>query len=198
LFISDVRIGSDDVNEAEEAMQERIHRDMEAQRAWMDIMSPQSSILKFRLPWNLPAGNGMTLYPEGTMMLPVYGKRLTHEARLIVDRGAQDFLYENSLYEGQMSSFNRKLRTALYPSEACVFHMLGLNVRPSQDHSTPRKNRCYDCTAFQEIVGEYLLKSKKIKKSRLNYTVIEDECAHIEIRLTELYHDWEIMQQTRP
>jgi cap2 methyltransferase len=40
LFISDVRIGSDDVNEAEEAMQERIHRDMEAQRAWMNIMRP--------------------------------------------------------------------------------------------------------------------------------------------------------------
>jgi hypothetical protein len=131
------------------------------------------------------------------MMLPVYGKRLTHEARLIVDRGAHDILYENSLYEGQMSSFNRELRTALYPSEACVCRMLGLNFRPSQDHTTPHKNRCYDCTAFQLIVGEYLLKSGKIKKSRLNYTVIEEECAHIEIHLTELYHQWEIMQHRR-
>lgn len=192
LLISDIRIGSDDANETHTAMQTRIHRDMELQRGWIDVMQPQSSMLKFRLPWNL--GNGKTMYPLGTVLLPVYGKVLTHEARLVVDRGAQDHAYDNSLYEGQMAYFNRVLRIALYPSDDCVRERLKLTARPRE--TSWDNTRCYDCTAFQTIVGAYLLKSRKFSRSTLQYSTIQAECMFIEDRLTELYHSWNKMRET--
>jgi hypothetical protein len=193
LFISDIRIGSDDANESEHAMQERIHRDMESQRVWIHIMNPQSSMLKFRLPWNLD--NNKTEYPAGVVLLPVYGKRLTHEARLVVDRGADAISYDNTLYEGQMAFFNQNLRAALYPSESCVCSILNLKYRPIEGQPNPSPKRCYDCTAFQVIVGEYLQKSGKVRESQLNYRTIETECVHIEVRLGDLVHRWNTMRR---
>ncbi len=188
LFICDIRVGAEDArNETDLAQQERIHKDMEAQRGWVRIMRPESSMLKFRLPWNL--GDGKTQYAAGIVRLPVYGKRLTHEARLIVDRDAPDILYDNALYEGQMAYFNQVLRPSLYPSEACVFHMLGME--PRYDSKLSSHSRCYDCTAFQAIVAEYLVAAGKIKRSRLVYTDIEAECIHIEVHLTTLTSQWQ-------
>jgi hypothetical protein len=102
LFISDVRVGPQEAQESETVHQQRVQRDMEAQRVWMQILQPRLSILKFRLQWN--QGNGITYYPAGTVYLPVYGKKFTHEARLIVDRGTHDIPYYNKQYEGQIQS----------------------------------------------------------------------------------------------
>ncbi len=104
----------------------------------------------------------------------MYGKQFTHEARLIVDRETHDIRYNNKQYEGQMAYFNQITRPALYHGQECVRHRLGL------ESSTPHewehnRYRCYDCTAFQAIIGEYLLQSGTIKHSNLNYTVIEAE-----------------------
>ena len=198
LFISDVRVGSNDSRESDQAQQVRIQKDMEAQEGWMKIMCPLSSILKFRLPWSV--GNGKTLYPDGRIFLPVYGKELTHEARLVVDRWAPNIQYRNKLYEGQMAYFNQVLRPALYPSKN---HILKPNIITyNKDSSRTEKKgqvvqgekKCYDCTAFQMIVREYLLKSGNYMEKELDYTAINTECENIEQKLGEYVNEWETIR----
>lgn len=74
------------------------------------------------------------MYLDGTIYLPVFGKCLTHETRLMVRRGAKLVQYNNLKYERQLAYFNRIVRNlALY------------------------NGRCYDCTAFRAICGEHLI-----------------------------------------
>lgn len=130
LFISDIRVGPEDSRESDRDQQVRIHRDMYAQMDWYEALDPVMSMLKFRLPWDLEP---QTIYLEGEVQLPVFGKHLTHESRLIVGRCACLIPYDNPKYERQMAFFNRVQRVALYEG-----------------------GRCYDCTAFRRVVGEYL------------------------------------------
>ena len=162
LFISDVRVGATVENESDDAQQQRIQRDMDAQRGWLMVMRPLSSILKFRLPWC----GGMSKYLSGRIHFPVYGKSLTHEARLVVPKNALDVEYEPQLYEQQMTYYNRVLRPSIY--------------------STPIGGdpRCYDCTAFRWIVSAYTFVSTG------GYHSTDDMCIAIEMELNLLKSKW--------
>ena len=135
LFISDVRVGPDAADENDHDRQARIHKDMQDQMDWYEALSPVGSMLKFRLPWDLES---QTVYMEGEIQLPVFGKHLTHESRLIVGRNASLIPYNNTRYERQMAFFNRVLRVALY------------------DEGPYDAGRCYDCVAFRRVIAEYL------------------------------------------
>ena len=101
-------------------------------------------MLKFRLPWDL---SQYTQYLDGRIQLPIYGRRLTHESRLITHMeapeaydaslitrmGATDVLYDNGRYERQMAHFNQFVRNATYEG-----------------------GRCYDCTAFRRVIADFL------------------------------------------
>ena len=159
VFISDVRIGGEG-GESDEAQQDRIQRDMDAQRRWLERMDPVASMLKFRLPWRL----GVTNYLSGRIHFPVYGKPLTHEARLVVPRGACAVDYDNRRYEQHMAHFNQVLR----PSVQTVFG----------------RSCCYDCTAFRWIVCGYLLKTMGC------VSAIDDRCNAIELALRGYMTAW--------
>ncbi len=169
LFISDVRVGcAPGKKESDTVHQLRVKRDMDAQRGWVEIMRPLSSILKFRLPWSLEGDDGKTEYLGGRIYFPVYGKILTHEARLIVtrsdDAAALTFAkYDNKIYEKQMTFFNRVLRPAIYPAFG--------------------GNRCYDCTAFRWIICKYLAVSAGYDVGSGDYKVVDDTCNSIERKL---------------
>lgn len=125
LFVSDVRVAGPR-NETDDEHQARIERDMHAQMRWHGILNPRASLLKFRLPWNRP----FTEYLDGTLFLPIYGKRLTHEARLFVPRGAGTMQYDNQKYQRQMAYFNQVTRHARYQGDMCfdcysLVHLLG-------------------------------------------------------------------------
>ena len=161
VFISDVRVAGE-AGESDEAQQDRIQRDMDAQRRWVEIMDPVASMLKFRLPWR----RGVTNYLGGRLYFPVYGKALTHEARLVVPRGASAVDYDNRRYEQHMAHFNRVLR----PSVHTVFG---------------GRSGCYDCTAFRWIVCGYLLKT-----GELDVAAIDERCAAIELELRGYMKAW--------
>jgi hypothetical protein len=151
LFISDVRNGYKGAgNETERDHQLRIQRDMDAQLKWHDILKPAASMFKFRLPWDLESH---TLYPEGVVQLPVYGRHLTHETRLVVRRGAVAVPYDNRRYERQMAYFNRVRRAALY-----------------------QEGLCYDCMAFRAIVADYL-------GAEIRSAAVRGMCRDIELEL---------------
>jgi hypothetical protein len=170
LFISDVRVGPPIDGESADGHQDRIQRDMDAQRRWLELMCPLASILKFRLPWR----EGVTNYPSGRIYFPVYGKRLTHEARLVVPKDAPPVDYENRVYEGQMAYFNQVLRPATFRAFA--------------------GGRCYDCTSFRWIVCQFLYKSSErqfdLGSWPESYGVIDAKCFEIERELARLKAEW--------
>ena len=149
LFVSDVRIGPECKREPDIDQQRRIHKDMLAQMRWFSILDPIAGMFKFRLPWDMEP---ITEYLDGSIHLPVFGRFLTHESRLIVQRGAGMKRYVNSRYEGQMAFFNQNLRAAIYPG-----------------------GRCYDCTVFRDIVRSYLEKSVVDHEVDVLCSEIEDE-----------------------
>jgi hypothetical protein len=161
LFISDVRVGAGE-KESDDAQQDRIQRDMDAQRRWIELMHPVASMLKFRLPWR----RGVTNYLSGTIFFPVYGKALTHEARLVVPGGACAVDYDNGLYEQQMVYFNRRLRPAIQS-------VLG--------------GGCYDCTSFRWIVRGYLARTLG---NSFDPLVVDAHCIAIELELRACVTAW--------
>jgi len=151
LFISDVRIGyMGDEPESLQDHQLRIKRDMDAQLKWYEILNPMAAMFKFRLPWDL---GPYTMYPKGIIQLPVYGRHLTHEARLVVHRGAAMVSYDNRKYEGQMAYFNRVRRAAIY-----------------------EQGLCYDCMAFRAIIADYLGEG-------VHSAAVRDMCHSIDLEL---------------
>ena len=166
LFVSDVRIGSvgGGAVEADEDQQRRIHRDMLSQQGWLRIMNPVRSMLKFRLPWSLGA---VTEYVGGEICFPVYGKRLTHETRLVVPRGASQKRYDNVLYERQLAYYNQVMRPAAY----YTFGRLG----------------CYDCSSFRLIIRDFL---KASGRDCSDGELLSLECLKIELELRLLAERW--------
>jgi hypothetical protein len=126
LFVSDVRVAGKR-RESDDDQQERIQRDMRAQMGWHQILNPRASLFKFRLPWNTKS----SFYLDGTIYLPIFGKRFTHEARLLVLRGAEVVEYDNHKYERQMAYFNQ-------------------TTRQSKHHG----DMCFDCYSLHQLLGE--------------------------------------------
>jgi cap2 methyltransferase len=165
LFISDVRVGLQaGVRESGKQHQQRIHTDMVAQQEWVRVMRPRASILKFRLPW----WDGNTRYLKGDIFLPVYGRPLTHETRLIVkhEDGFSSFSYDNQRYEQQMAFFNQKMRHVYY-----------------------EEKRCYDCTAFYKIINLYCARSLN---PGFDPRIPLNKCHEIESELQVLRALWEL------
>jgi len=149
---------------------------MLSQQGWLRTMNPVSSMLKFRLPWNL--GPHSTGYLGGTVYFPVYGKKSTHECRLVVPRGAPVVYYNNRRYEGQLAYYNQVLRPATYE----VFGELG----------------CYDCTSFRLIMREFLRVSGRAETDYNNGRMISEECQRIDGLLQEFAQDWDRMRRGLP
>jgi hypothetical protein len=171
LFISDVRVGADKTrNETTQEMQRRIHNDMIAQQKWLQLMNPVSSMLKFRLPWDL---HKKTTYLGGKINFPVFGKRGTHEARLVVERGAGPTRYDNGLYEGQMACFNKLLRPAMFDLDGYI--------------------GCFDCTSFRIIVYDYLVATSKSSE----IGDVDQKCKEIVTELNKLKQTWEEIQKRK-
>eukprot|EP00727_Mastigamoeba_balamuthi_P001783 m51a1_g11601 hypothetical protein (375) ;mRNA; f:129125-131072 len=134
LFVSDIR-SADWTAVSDAEVEEAVRRDMAAQMRWCDLMCPQASMLKFRLPWE----PGLTEYLAGEAYLPVWGPLTTTEARL-VSTGLERRLWDNKQYEEQMFYFNTVMRPAMYPHG-----VRGEGI----DH-------CYDCRAEVHILEQYL------------------------------------------
>ena len=161
LFVSDVRVGiplEDEPTEAPSDHQARVHRDMIAQMGWYRRLKPKAGLLKFRLPWDLESE---TVYLQGTINFPIFGRPFTHESRLIVTGpDPQTSTYLNTTYERQMAYFNRVTRPATYTG-----------------------GKCYDCTAFSTVVATYLGVQPRAQSVYI-------ACRHIERELTLITAAW--------
>ena len=105
LFISDIRTG-DTEHQSAEMVEERVVIDHEWQKNWYNIMKPEYSMFKFRLPWD----DKKTEYLDGDIYFQPYPPITSTETRLIVSKNAKNKLYDNKKYEEQLFHFNNNVR----------------------------------------------------------------------------------------
>ncbi len=140
VFVSDIR--------TEPATEEMVMRDMEMQKGWYQMMNPELSMFKFRLPWS----PGSTPYLEGEIYIQPFPGPTSTETRLIVRKNAPIIDYDNTQYEEQLFHHNTIERNQ------CHEHVLG-DVSIEKDGI----DNCYDCAAFVHIVSEYIKTSGSSK-----------------------------------
>jgi hypothetical protein len=146
------------------ATPEVVAENMQMQRRWYDIMRPELSMFKFRLPWN----KGHTEYPLGDIYIQPFPGQSSTETRLIVKKDAKPFAYDHTMYEEQCAYHNNVMRARAYT---------GL-YRPLNLHTDTLDN-CYDCTAFLEICKLYLTVTGKPAEEADIIALAQDISAHI-------------------
>lgn len=149
LFICDIRLGGEG-----ETFEAGVERDMQMQREWMEILQPDVSLLKFRVPYTLKHGD-VYKYNAGTLLYGVWAPPTSGETRLLVQRKdiGKTHTYDFRTYEETLAFHNRFRR--LY----CFSEELAKYVAHIDQTKTPYCG-CYDCvselgalTAYAETTG---------------------------------------------
>eukprot|EP00759_Apiculatamorpha_spiralis_P057451 PhF_6_TR8659/c0_g1_i2/m.13537/K18776/MTR2, MT48; cap2 methyltransferase len=113
LFVSDIRSGK----EKNDDFDSHVEQDMDAQVRWHRILRPQSSMLKFRLPYAftfdqhtktlVPNPQRMVPYLDGDIYLPIWGRHSTTECRLVSKGYASMKPYDIQKYDSQLIWVNK-------------------------------------------------------------------------------------------
>ena len=102
VFVSDIR------KEAEK--DDVIATEMNEQASWFHIMDAKAGLMKFRMPYVTPAflfsNKYNHNYMNGTVYLPIWGRKSTTECRLYVERGCITDTYYPIEIEKSMAGFN--------------------------------------------------------------------------------------------
>jgi hypothetical protein len=151
VFLSDIRSGSDE---------EAVDRDMALQRKWIEIIKPDASMLKFRLPWR----DGQTEYFDGDIYTqPRIGPSST-ETRLIFFGPYKMKMYDNESYNNRIFYWQRHNRNAYHLSP-----LLHDGERVDLTKKIKGLCHCYDCWSEIEICKTFL---KDFKKEEANDNAI--------------------------
>jgi len=153
LFISDIRLESED----------HVDRDMSLQEEWMEILKPKMSLLKFRMSYNMKHGDKFK-YTKGDILFGIWPKSLSGETRLLVhqeDIGTK-INYDFKTYEEIMFYHNKYDRSLCYPiSELKMYSMIN---SPNNMYCP-----CFDCMSELNVLNLY---SKVMRKS-FGYTILK-------------------------
>lgn len=113
LFISDIRT-ADHRQMSQKENEEYIIKDNNSQIAWVNLMKPAKSMLKFRCPYpNII--DQPTLMFKGIVFLQIWPPPSSTETRLIVDDSFDIIEYDNLIYEEQLFYHNSVTRYKKYP-----------------------------------------------------------------------------------
>jgi hypothetical protein len=150
VFISDIRLFHNaDMSETD------VLRDMILQETWVKILTPALSLLKFRLPWNLPDVTEIT-YLKGDILYGIWPPSLSTESRLLVYR--KDAVKNNTVtyvvkdYD-EIQSYHNKYRRSF--CQAWIPKIF-------KKYITAVNNiycSCYDCIAELMVLHEYSLRT---------------------------------------
>ena len=137
VFICDIRRSTDE---------HLVWEDMQMQQRWHEIMEPEFTSLKFRLPWPehgvLQSGVNTVEYLDGDIHLPIWGWQSTTESRLVIKKGRHQGrkTYDCLVYEEEMSFFNKVVRPSIH-------------YQPVRGGGL---DGCYDCTAEVTLLRTYV------------------------------------------
>ena len=146
LFISDVRRIESGMEEDEK--EDTIIQDMRMQEKWVELLQPNYSLLKFRLPYNVRE-HPIFQYLDGEILFPVWAPQTSSESRLLVTKlpntKGKPFKYKEydvADYESAMFHFNTASRVTYFPTT----------------QSTEGFDHCYDCSAEIFILNKFFCK----------------------------------------
>lgn len=144
LLISDIRNADYIVSKfsSEEDKAKTIYDDMKLQEGWIEILNPEMSLLKFKLPWS----DSKTEYFEGTISLPIFGRYETAESRLIVPKNPRKVFYDNRKYEKEMYYFNTVTRVSYFEDQDDF----------SSYQDVTGLCHCYDCSCEIKLFKDYI------------------------------------------
>lgn len=164
LFICDIRT-CDYTIHSEAYVQQRVQEDMLTQQRWHEIIQPQKSLLKFRLPWT----PGKTEYLAGDLYIQAFAPLTSTDCRLVPER-TRKILYDHIEYEERMFYFNTVQRTARYK------HTMPVGL------SYTGLDYCFDCRAEVDILCAYLNKIHSLKSDedlQLKFVELSAECSRV-------------------
>ena len=147
VFVSDIRLGNEDRDLFETA----VAKDMVLQQEWVEILKPNMSLLKFRLPYNMKHGDAMK-YFKGDLLYGVWPKPSSGESRLLVEQKdiRTKVKYDFKEYEETMAFHNKYRRPYCFgPSD--VSHAIKRYVEGKDNAYCP----CYDCVSELTILHTY-------------------------------------------
>jgi hypothetical protein len=157
VLISDIRrnVVADDQNEVIDSMNENtIIEDMNAQMRWVELMNPETSMLKFRLPYGKTDASKQivnrdaqtTEYFAGTLFFGVFAPVSSTEMRLVPAKRLASGEYHKVIYNNvdieQLAAYhNRKVRKQ---DEQMEYVVGGEQIMG------------YDQAAYRFVLSEYL------------------------------------------
>jgi hypothetical protein len=152
MFVSDIRLGAT----GKVAFEKQVMRDMDLQAEWVRVLQPQYSLLKFRLPYHLKAGDTVK-YFKGDLMYGIWPKVDSGETRLMVSRAninaSVDWDFEK--YEQTMFFHNKYVRGFCFAGD----------VKAEYEPFVLSKNNiycpCYDCISELNVYMAYVTSAIK-------------------------------------
>ena len=104
LFVSDIRL-------TEEDFEKGVMRDMISQKEWIQILKPELSLVKFRMPYSLKHGEKLE-YLKGEILYGIWPKETSGETRLLIHKENVKKLkqYDFKNYEQVMFFHNKYTR----------------------------------------------------------------------------------------
>lgn len=150
LFLSDIRsqgkpsrAGLAQADKGVSEVEGYVQKDMDAQAAWVRIMRPTLSVLKFRLPWK----KGATRYLNGRIHIQAFAPVTSTETRLHVSEAdAKGALveYDHIDYEEKMMRHNMFERALVYRRPE--------GAPRAESWSPAGLDGCWDCTRLLEVL----------------------------------------------
>ena len=150
LFVCDMRSDAKD----HEHFEAQVMRDMVSQRRWAEVLRPELSLLKFRLPYTVGAGKKVP-YLRGRLVFGVWPPEDSGETRLLVRKadlgpGAPETEYDFTTYEGVKTFHNHYTRKVCF-ADAVPPELAHLVFGPNNLYCS-----CYDCLSELVTYKKYL------------------------------------------
>ena len=137
IFVSDIRLGEEDFEKG-------VMRDMISQKEWIQILKPELSLVKFRMPYSLKHGETLE-YLKGDILYGVWPKETSGETRLLIRKENVKKLkqYDFKSYEEVMFFHNKYTRPFCF------------DIIEQYEKYTDTYCPCYDCISELVALDNY-------------------------------------------
>jgi hypothetical protein len=181
LLISDIRLESPEKETGDERADtakrtkyaKAISTDNAMQLSWSQKMEAVASMVKFKTPYGLVDGKSYSMYPKGEVHLPIWGKHLTTETRLMYLDPNDLIKYDHRSHEERMYYWNK--HEMLYHYE----HDYSGDFTPNGiDH-------CYYCRAHLHVLEQYVKKIYAITDSGMVRSLVKNFSERITLEISK-------------
>jgi len=163
LLVSDIRTADTNTMSAEK-VEKCVKADHKMQKNWYDIMEPDYSMFKFRLPWE----DGKTKYMQGRIYIQCWAPVTSTETRLMVKKNSKLVMYDNRDYEERLFHFNVHEREMEYSNS------LEGQSKEAKEGLDNRYDSVAEIRILENVVDDVVKWSKRISRVLGKRTLMND------------------------